>query len=131
MPDALDSLIESARRASERAYCRYSQFRVGAALLTKSGELYTGCNVENVSHGLAMCAERNAVFHMVAEGGKEIDTIVIYTPTPNPTPPCGACRQVIHEFGPRARVVSVCDGSGRIDQTLDKLLPDAFVARDS
>ena len=126
MPDVLDSLIESARRASERSYCKYSQFRVGAALLTTSGESYLGCNVENVSHGLAMCAERNAVFHMVAQGGEKIDMIVIYTPTPNPTPPCGACRQVIYEFGPCARVVSVCDGPGRIDHVLDELLPFTF-----
>ncbi len=122
----LNTLIARARAASERAYCPYSNFRVGAALVTTSGDVYTGCNVENASYGLTICAERNSIFRMVAEGGQVIDTLVIYTPTQTPAAPCGACRQVIHEFAPESRVVSVCDGTERIDTTIDRLLPRAF-----
>lgn len=122
----IDILIERAQIAAEQAYCPYSNFRVGAAVLTRSGKIYTGCNVENASYGLTICAERNSIFHMVAEGDREIDTIVIYTPTSTPTAPCGGCRQVINEFGPHSRVVSVCSGPERIDATLEELLPGAF-----
>jgi cytidine deaminase len=124
----LDTLIERARAASDRAYCPYSQFRVGAALLTTSDEIYTGCNVENASYGLTICAERSCVFRMVAEGEQEIHTLVIYTPTPTPAAPCGACRQVINEFGPESRIVCVCDSADRIDATLNELLPRTFAS---
>ena len=122
----LDQMIEKAREASQRAYCRYSDFRVGASVLTNTGEIIAGCNVENASYGLTICAERNAVFRMVADGHQKIKAVVVYTPTPEPTAPCGACRQVINEFGPDARIVCVCDGEGRIERTLGELLPDAF-----
>jgi cytidine deaminase len=82
--------------------------------------------VENASYGLTICAERNAIVHMVAEGAREIDTLVVYTPTQHPTAPCGACRQVINEFGPGCRIVCVCNGPERIDATLRELLPDTF-----
>jgi cytidine deaminase len=75
---------------------------------------------------LTICAERNAVFHMVAEARQKIAAVVIYTSTQEPASPCGACRQVINEFGPETRVISVCDSPARIDTTLDKLLPGAF-----
>ena len=122
----LEATIAGAQEVAARAYCPYSGFRVGAAVLTDGGEVFAGCNVENASYGLTICAERNAVFQMVAKGGGRIRLVVIYTPTPEPVAPCGACRQVINEFGPAARVISVCDGPGRIDTTMDKLLPGAF-----
>ncbi len=122
----LQRLIAEARRVAQRAYCPHSHFPVGAAVEAEGGELFAGCNVENASFGLTICAERNAVFQMVAHGHRQIRTVVIYTPTAEPTAPCGACRQVLNEFGPRARVVSVCDGPGLIDTTLERLLPHAF-----
>ena len=96
---------------------RYSANRADAA----------GCNVENASYGLTICAERNAVFQLVAEGEPEIMAVVVYTPTPTPTAPCG--RQVLNEFGPDMAVVCVCDGLGRIETTLGELLPQAFGPR--
>lgn len=130
MATDLESLIAAARRASENAYCKYSRFPVGAALLTESGATYAGCNVENASLGLSICAERSAVFQMVAAGQRAVDTLVIYTPTATPTPPCGACRQVIHEFARKSRIICTCDGPDRIDLTLDELMPAAFGAGD-
>ncbi len=130
MPDisenTLQDLIDKATDASKKAYCPYSKFQVGAAVLTNTGDIFSGCNVENASYGLTICAERNAIFQMVARGEHQIRAIVIYTPTEDPAAPCGACRQVINEFGPDARVVSVCDGPERIETTLSKLLPRAF-----
>lgn len=124
--EPMAELIARAKAASEKAYCRYSDFRVGAALLTSSGQIYTGCNVENASYGLTICAERNAIFHMVAEGGSKIAAIVIYTPTGSPSAPCGACRQVINEFGPDALITCFCDGPDVLQHRLSELLPAAF-----
>lgn len=124
--DRLRELVARAKQASQSAYAPYSKFRVGAAVLTESNDIFAGCNVENASYGLTICAERNAVFQMVAAGQREVRVVVVYTPTPSPTSPCGACRQVLNEFGPGARILSVCDGPERIDTTLDALLPRAF-----
>lgn len=123
---SIETLVDEARRASERAYCPYSNFRVGAAVLSKSGRIYPGCNVENASYGCTICAERNAIFQMVAAGEHEIDAVAIYTPTRIASAPCGSCRQVINEFGPDARVVCVCNTGDRIDAPLNELLPAAF-----
>src|SRR6516162_4778763 len=106
--DLVQELVRAARAASERAYCPYSHFPVGAAVLTEAGRVFAGCNVENASYGLTVCAERSAVFQAVAAGERHVRAVVIYTPTPRPTAPCGACRQVLNEFGPDALVVSVC-----------------------
>jgi cytidine deaminase len=119
-------LVEQARKASKNAYCPYSKFPVGAAVLTDSGEVFTGCNVENASYGLTICAERNAVFQMVAQAKRKIKMVVIYTPTAKPSAPCGACRQVINEFAPDAVILSVCDGPDVLKKKLTDLLPDAF-----
>ncbi len=119
-------LVATARRAAAVAYAPYSKFPVGAAVLTRSGRIFAGCNVENASYGLTNCAERTAVFNAVAAGHQELTAVAIYTPTQSPTPPCGACRQVISEFGPEAVVVCVCDSSERIESTLDRLLPRGF-----
>jgi cytidine deaminase len=119
-------LLNAARRAAKAAYAPYSKFRVGAAVTGASGAIYTGCNVENASYGLTCCAERMAIFRAVAAGEREIVAIAIHTPTRSPTPPCGACRQVINEFGPRAAIICTCDARARIEATLDQLLPSAF-----
>lgn len=119
-------LVEAARIAAGRAYAPYSRFRVGAALLTKSGKVFAGCNVENASYGLTICAERNAIFSAIAAGEREFERMVIYTPTKSLTGPCGACRQVMVEFAPNLKVVLV-NGSGRTrTYRLSKLLPERF-----
>jgi cytidine deaminase len=125
---AYSALADAARRGAEHAYCPYSQFRVGAAVLLDDGRIAWGCNVENASYGLTICAERNAIFHAVAgaDGPMVIRAVVIYTPTPEPTAPCGACRQVINEFGPDAEVCSICDGPRELRYRLCELLPAAF-----
>ncbi len=119
-------LKEEAKKAALHAYAPYSKFKVGCALLTKSGNIYTGCNVENASYGLTICAERNAIAQAInAEGQIEIETLVVYTPTPSPTPPCGACRQVIHEFG-NPEVFSFCNSKTSNKHKMNDLLPHAF-----
>jgi cytidine deaminase len=119
-------LEKAARAAAKASYSPYSKFRVGAAVLTESGKIYSGTNVENASYGLANCAERSAIFTAVSHGERKIRCVVVFTPTPEPTMPCGACRQVINEFGPHATVLSVCDSAERIETTLDRLQPAAF-----
>lgn len=119
-------LVAAARQSAQAAYAPYSKFRVGAAVLAASGEIFTGCNVENASYGLSCCAERAAIFKAVAGGARKIVAVAVYTPTPKPTLPCGACRQVIHEFGPAAEVVCTCRSAERVETTLDQLLPGAF-----
>ncbi|MBS0630917.1 MAG: cytidine deaminase [Verrucomicrobia bacterium] len=119
-------LEKAARAAAKASYSPYSKFPVGAAILVGSGKIYTGCNVENASYGLCNCAERTAIFTAAAQGERIVRAVVVYTPTETPTSPCGACRQVINEFGPAAAVVSICDGPGRIETTLGQLLPHAF-----
>jgi len=122
----LKRLEKAARRAAKSSYSPYSKFPVGAAVLSWSGRTFTGCNVENASYGLCNCAERTAIFSAIAAGERGITAVVVYTPTVTPSSPCGACRQVINEFGPTAAVVSVCDSKERIETNLDKLLPSAF-----
>ena len=119
-------LATAARRAAESSYAPYSAFRVGAAVLTSSGKIFAGCNIENASYGLTICAERAAVFKAVTEGRRKLVAVAVYTPTAHPTAPCGACRQVIHEFSPTAAILCVCDSSEQIETTLDQLLPAAF-----
>lgn len=121
-----NKLKEKAIEAASNAYAPYSKFKVGCALLTASGNIYTGCNVENASFGLTTCAERNAIANAInAEGMIEIKSIVVYTPTATPTPPCGACRQVIHEFG-NPEIKSYCDGDESKTHHSSDLLPQAF-----
>src|SRR3954453_19444089 len=99
---ALREMAARAKHASEQTYCPYSKFPVGAVVLTDDGQMFEGCNVENASYGLTICAERNAVFQMVARARRRLVALVVYTPTPGPSAPCGACRQVVNEFGPDA-----------------------------
>ena len=122
-------VIETARAASSRAHAPYSNFRVGAVILTRSGALYVGCNVENASYGLSLCAERNAVAAMVADttGGEDrkIRLATVVSPEAAPCFPCGACRQVLREFG--CEEVVVLDASGSLQRyPFDALLPHAF-----
>ena len=122
----LREMIGMAKDASRRSYSPYSKFPVGAAVLAEGGQTFSGCNVENASYGLTICAERNAVFQMAAKGQRKIVAVVIYTPTKVPSAPCGACRQVMNEFGPEALVVSVCDSEKILRKRISELLPDAF-----
>ena len=125
--DALwQRLAAAAIAASAHAYCPYSRFRVGAAVLAADGSVASGCNVENASFGLTTCAERNAIFRAVADGATTIVALLLYTPTPVPVTPCGACRQVIAEFGRDARVRAICDGADTLEFSMQELLPGAF-----
>lgn len=126
---SLRILERLARRSAQAAYAPYSQFPVGAAVLTSGGKRFAGCNVENASFGLCNCAERTAIFSAIAAGEREIRAIAIYTPTAAPAAPCGACRQVINEFGPDALVISVCDADERLELPASQLLPAAFGPR--
>ncbi|MDF3066210.1 MAG: cytidine deaminase [Polyangiaceae bacterium] len=118
-------LVESARLASERAYCRYSKYSVGAAIRGASGQVYTGCNVENASYGATMCAERSAVFAMVAAGERRIASVCVYAPGEPVAMPCGMCRQVISEFCRDAEVL-VAGPGGVLRRSFAALLPEAF-----
>ena len=93
-----DALVEAARSARQHAIATYSSFKVGAALLTKSGRIIRGCNVENASYGLTMCAERVAIFKALSDGERDFTAIAVVADTDAPTPPCGACRQLLWEF---------------------------------
>lgn len=126
-PD-IQSLVNAARAAMEHAYAPYSKFEVGTAVLTASGKVYCGCNVENASHSLSICAERSAIFKAVCEGERSIRTIVIAASSGEPAFPCGACRQVIAEFvqsGDDVDIYLVSD-RGIEKHTLTELLPNAF-----
>src|SRR3954452_19801777 len=104
---AWQTLLAEAKAVSVRAYCPYSHFAVGAAVQTADGRVFAGCNVENASFGLTICAERNAIFQAVCAGARDIVAVAVYTPTKRPVSPCGACRQVIAEFG-AADVMASC-----------------------
>lgn len=119
-------LEAAARAAARQAYAPYSKFRVGAAVLTDSGKIFSGCNVENASYGLSNCAERTAIFQAVSNGARRLRAVAIYTPTKGVTAPCGACRQVIFEFSTTAQVICFCNGKGRLEVPITALLPGAF-----
>ena len=116
----------AAREARERAYAPYSRFLVGAALLADDGGVIRGSNVENASYGLSMCAERTAVFHAAAEGARGLRAVAVSASNDEPTWPCGACRQVLREFGPDMVVISEGLGGRREERKLTELLPLAF-----
>lgn len=119
-------LLTAAEVASHQAYAPYSKFAVGAAVLADDGRVFTGVNVENASYGLTICAERSAVFTAVAAGAKRLVAVAIYTPTPKPASPCGACRQVLAEFAAGMQVYLGCQGDEVAEYTLDELLPQQF-----
>ena len=123
----LQRLREAALAAMDRAYAPYSRFRVGAALLTDDGHVFTGCNVENAAYPSSLCAERGAVMAAVAAGYRAFDLIVVATEAESPAPPCGQCRQVLVEFAPDLPVVSVTRTGVERRWTMTELLPTPFV----
>jgi cytidine deaminase len=125
------SLREAAFRALDNAHAPYSNFRVGAALRTRDGRLITGCNIENSAYGLAICAETLAVAYAVSQGITEFDEIAIATEDSEPTPPCGACWQVLNEFAQNLKISSYTRDGLEATWTLDELLPHAFVLHQS
>ncbi|MFZ2330596.1 MAG: cytidine deaminase [Atribacterota bacterium] len=126
MKDIYQKLLDRAKEARLKAYAPYSKFRVGSAVLTDDGTIFTGCNIENVSLGLSICAERVAIFKAVADGYKNIKAIAIIGETKEPCSPCGACRQVMVEFSPNMDVImSNLKNKIRIIEAIE-LLPDAF-----
>jgi len=125
----IQTLIAEAKRVRANAYAPYSKYRVGAAIVTKSGKIFAGCNFENASYGGAICAERNAIGHMVAAGEKDPVACAVVTGSASAGSPCGICRQVLVEFARDMAIVLVGDHDGkdsRRDTTLALLLPDAF-----
>src|SRR6202035_5392470 len=120
-------LLTAARKAMKRAYAPYSQFRVGAALLTSKGEVFTGCNVENASYGLSNCAERTAIFAAIVESGPglNIRAVAVVNDQGVPCSPCGACRQVIYEFGPKA-IIFFKSSKDWKESHITELLPEGF-----
>ena len=128
---ATTELINLAVEVSQQAYVPYSHFPIGAVLLTKDGEIYTGVNIENASFGLTNCGERTAIFKAVSEGEKEFQHLVVAGHTPEPISPCGACRQVMVEFcAPDMPVTLVGDDGVIKETTVEGLLPYYFTNKD-
>ncbi len=124
------TLIKKALEAQEKAYVPYSGFKVGAALLTKNGNVYTGCNIESASYTPTICAERTAISKAVSEGELEIDTIAVVGNPEQFTYPCGVCRQVIREFGKNAKIIIAKSEDEYKEYILDELLPYSFGPED-
>jgi len=126
----LANIMGAAREASERAYAPYSNFHVGAAILTEGGNIYMGSNIENASYGLSICAERNAATTMAFADPEDrvIELVAVYSPNTSPCFPCGACRQFLREFG--CKEVVVYDGSGLIRYPFEEILPNSFGPED-
>ena len=127
---AVEELVNAARHARERAYAPYSGFLVGAALETADGRVFEGCNVENASFPVTLCAERVALGSAVAAGARRFTRIAIVTDAHRATPPCGMCRQALSEFGLDLEVVSVTEGGSRSEWRLRGLLPEHFTLQD-
>jgi cytidine deaminase len=123
-----EDLIAQAVEAQKQAYAPYSHYAVGAALLGKSGRVYSGCNVENASYSMTICAERTAIVKAVSEGEREFKAVAVVTD--NGGTPCGACRQVLAEFGPEIRVLIATPQSLVSECTVADLLPGAFLPQD-
>lgn len=122
----VEKLIKTAKQASKFAYAPYSKFKVGAAIMSDKGKIYTGVNIENASYGLTVCAERVAIFKAITEGEKKFKAIAIYTNTKNFTAPCGACLQVMQEFNPKLYVILINSKNEIKQYNLSSLLPHAF-----
>jgi cytidine deaminase len=125
-----NSLVLAATRARANAYAPYSGYQVGAALLTRDGHIFAGCNVENVSYGLALCAERSAVAQLVAAGGRDIAALAVVTAGPEPGAPCGLCRQTLVEFADDLPIALAVAGEAgpRVVKNLRDLFPEPFRA---
>lgn len=125
--DKLNTLVEKARKAQNKSYSPYSNFKVGAAIETSSGNQYAGCNVENASYPLSQCAEATAIGQMVTSGDTEIASVVIVSPTEKALSPCGACRQKIAEFSSPDTIVYLVTSNNNIStHSIDELLPLGF-----
>jgi cytidine deaminase len=125
-----EQLIERAKEARLLAHAPYSNFDVGAALLSSDGRVYTGCNIENSTYGLTMCAERVAIFKAVSEGVREFSKVAVVADFSNPTPPCGCCRQMIWEFSSETAEIILANLSGDVQKfQIKELFPEAFDAR--
>ena len=120
-----DPLVSAARAAQQQAYAPYSRFRVGAALEADDGRIFAGCNVENASYGLTICAERAAICAAVAAGARQFRRVLVVSDSDPPAAPCGACRQVLAEFGSELPVMAL-GPSGTASWTMAQLLPAAF-----
>jgi len=122
-----ERLLRSAREAMKNAYAPFSKFKVGAAILTSKGHTFLGCNVENSSYGMTNCAERTAIFSAVAKDGPELEIVAVAVANDHGVPcsPCGACRQVIYEFGPRA-IIFYQGAKGQKQSLITDLLPEGF-----
>lgn len=125
-----EQLMQLAIEAREQAYVPYSKFKVGAAVLTEDGHVYTGCNIENASYGLTNCAERTAIFKAVSEGHRKFQAIAVYAGDGGDSGPCGACRQVIVEWGLDIRVVQQTKDGRLTSRPISELLPGAFTPAD-
>jgi cytidine deaminase len=126
-----EQLITASKEARELAYVPYSKFKVGAALLTKDGKVYKGCNIENAAYSMTNCAERTAIFKAISEADKEFVALAVVADTERPVPPCGACRQVISELCRGDMKVILTNLNGDIQElTVAELLPGAFTAED-
>lgn len=125
-PKLVASLCAAARAVREHAYAKASHFKVGAAVLADDGSIHVGCNVENASYGLTMCAERVAVGAAVAAGARALRAVAVATDLLQPARPCGACRQVLAEFGPSMTVILCGSGDEPLLTSLDRLLPEPF-----
>jgi cytidine deaminase len=121
-----EELVTAAKEARQNSYAPYSEFRVGAAIETDDGEIYTGCNVESASYGLTVCAERVAIWKAISEGKHKIKNIAVVCDTKELTPPCGVCRQIIWEFGGNVPVTLANLNGGRETVEMKDLLPRAF-----
>jgi cytidine deaminase len=124
-----EALIEAARRARENAHAEFSKFKVGAALETADGQVITGCNIENATYGLTLCAERVAMFKALSEGHRKFKRVAVVADTEAPTPPCGACRQILWEFGGDLEVLLANLNEPKGHHRLRDLLPLPFDAR--
>lgn len=125
-PSELSQLRTAAIAVSKNSYSPYSHFPVGAAILARSGRIYVGTNVENAAYGSTICAERSAMLQAVAAGEREPLALVLYTPTPLPSTPCGACRQVLAEFNPSLPIIGIGNGEATVEHSLAELLPYTF-----
>lgn len=127
--ESFEQLIETAKAARLQSVAPFSNFLVGAAVKTEGGKVYTGCNVESASYGLTVCAERVAIWKALSEGEREFTELAIVADTGSLTPPCGTCRQIIHEFCKNATIVLANLRGETQTCTIDELLPRAFDAR--
>jgi cytidine deaminase len=128
--DRFGGLVQAAKRARRSAYSPYSRVKIGAAVLTSEGKVFSGCNIENASYGLSCCAERTAIFKAVSEGFRDIEAVAVVGKSDEFTRPCGACRQVMVEFNPHMLVLRRGDDGFAEDATAEDLLPTHFKPRE-